>query len=457
MLKRILSVLILLNFSASAFALCVRVPDTFPDGWEPFDPTTGISALWNGKINGGGLNMGRTNLASDLVQPIGSVIGNGGPVPMTQYGEFVGFQPEQVLFVCSPEEEGLLFEGFVATKNYMNIAVTDPDVPEFTRTTRVRRVGWRALHMATGKYFTNSWQLRPLTGLDRDIYGRILVKAKNFSDVQMEYIKLRSPTDTEDGPYTGSSTSSFGTFAPYGYVTLISHNQGPNATPYTRIPNCTDGQSFSACNLASTYDEYVPGVISNNNAHLGGDGSGVSSYRGCMIANVTPSVIFSPISVTELNAGGKRTGRIDIEYHCENGAYVGTGVGTNAIGFKVSDAAKNIANNFGFKTAGGTGVTKLFSENYGASGIATGVAIEMLKNDSIGIMNWLTSSSVGGGNINGWYTPGGININPGTEPVKVFNISYDVELSKFTPPSLPADPVTPGIVYATADVLIVVQ
>ncbi|MCE9785980.1 fimbrial protein [Shewanella algae] len=458
MFKRILMAFLLLNFTASAFAVCVRQPlaigQSLPAGWEPFDSTTGSWAAWNGAVSGGGLNMGRVNLASDLIQPVGSVIANGGPVPLTQYGEIAGFSPDQVLFVCSPDEDGLLFEGFIATSNtYQGKLVVEPDVPEFTQTTFVKRVGWRALHVASGKYFTRKWQLRPLTGLDRDVYGRILVKAKNFSDVQLEYIKLNSPTQTDSGSYTAPNNTGFGYFDPFGWVYLVSHNENHVANGAT-LPRCKEGQSTTECSAYNISDTNIPGILSNTYAHVGGNGGGFTSYKGCVIANVTPSVIFSPISVSELETGGKRTGIIDVEYHCENGANMGTSVGTNAIGFKVSDAAKNIANSFGFRTTG-TGVTKLFSENYGTPGVAKGVAIEMLKNDSIGIMNWLTSSSKGGGNNNGWYMPNGINMSP--DPIKVFNISYDVVLSKFTPPSLPAEPVTPGSVYATAEVLIVVQ
>ncbi|NMD51099.1 fimbrial protein [Shewanella sp. DNRA4] len=462
MFTRLVLTLFLLNFTASAFALCARVPSaagqSWPAGWEPFDPTTGVKNNWNGGINGGGLNMGRVNLASDLVQPIGSVIANGGPVPLTQYGEHVGFQPEQVLFVCSPNEEGLLYEGFVASNGaYQGGLVIEPNVPELTHTTFVKRVGWRALHVTTGKYFSRNWQLRPLTGLDRDIYGRILVKAKNFSDVQLEFIKIPSPTQTDStGAYHAPNTTGFGYYDPFGWVSLISHNT-EDVSASNKLLDCKDGQSISECHISSVRYEQIVGPLSNTNAHTGGNGGGFTSYKGCTIANVTPLVIFSPISVSELEGGGKRTGRIDIEYHCENGATFGAAaLGANSIGFKVSDASKNIAYSLGLRTPTGAGVTKLLSENYGAPGVAKGVAIEMLKNDSIGVMNWLTSSSQKlGGNKDGWYSPNGFNMSP--DPIRVYNTSYDVELSRFTPPSLPADPVTAGIVYATAEVLIVVQ
>lgn len=373
MFKKLVLGLILLNTSTMAFAHCARTPaysGEWPTEWPPFDNTTGIMKNWNQIDNDGG-KLGvpsRLNLASDLIQPIGSVLANGGAAPFTQYGrQYYPFEPEQVLFVCSPDEEGQIFEGYVANRNsvYQGNVVTHPDVPENTYTTFVKKVGWRAKNLTTGKYFSNTWQLRPLTGLDRDIHGRILVKAKNFSAIEFEYIKVPSPApiDRNTGSYTAPNTTGFGYWDPFGFIFFISQ-KGDSSPSY--IPNCHEGDSLSTCSPGTVSHSHIPAGLSNL-----AQGGSFSSYKGCQVTTVTPSVVFDPISVSEAEAGVKRRGRIDINYRCENGAIQGTATGQNAIGFKVSDAAKNIANSFGFKTTG-TGVTKLFSENYGAPGVAKG-------------------------------------------------------------------------------------
>lgn len=230
------------------------------------------------------------------------------------------------------------------------------------------------------------------------------MKAKNFSAIEFEYIKVPSPApiDRNTGSYTAPNTTGFGYWDPFGFIFFISQ-KGDSSPSY--IPNCHEGDSLSTCSPGTVSHSHIPAGLSNL-----AQGGSFSSYKGCQVTTVTPSVVFDPISVSEAEAGVKRRGRIDINYRCENGAIQGTATGQNAIGFKVSDAAKNIANSFGFKTTG-TGVTKLFSENYGAPGVAKGVAIELQPATEIGTMNWLTSSSTGGGNVNGWYDPMGYNPN----------------------------------------------
>ena len=455
MYKRIFIGLLLITSSFSASALCIRNPvsggQSWPPGWQPFDTTTGTYSLWNGSINGGSMNMPKfINLSSDLVQPIGTQIANGGPVPLRQYGEFNGLSPDDVLFVCSANEEGYLYEGYIINTNsaYHKQQVAVPEISETTYATRVRRVGWRALNVTTGQYFSDKWQLRPLTGLDRDIYGRILVKAKNFSDAQLEFYKLPYPTPKVGGGTVSTTTAtSFSTFDPFGYVTLISH-LGENST--THVASCVNGDSLLGCPLPQS--NFVPGVLDNKNSN--GGGGGFSSYKGCQVSFVTPSVVFEPISVAALQSGETRNGKVEVIYGCENGANFGTATGTNALGFKVSDASKSVANAFNFKTTG-TAVTKLLSERYGDSDVALGVGIDIYPKGGSVPMNWLTSSSTGGGDLNGWYLPNGHRVNSDAEPFGVYIAEYDVKLSKL--PDTLGHPVTPGLVYATAELLLIVQ
>uniref|UniRef100_E6XIM4 Fimbrial-type adhesion domain-containing protein n=1 Tax=Shewanella putrefaciens (strain 200) TaxID=399804 RepID=E6XIM4_SHEP2 len=456
MFKEIVLVLILLSMSSAAFARCARNPPIgveWPTEWPAFDTTTGIKKNWNQIDNDGG-KLGvpnRVNIASDLIQPIGSVLANGGAAPFTQYGrQYFPFEPEQVLFVCSPDEEGQIFEGYIANRDsqYNGNVIIHPDVPENTYTTFVKQVGWRAKNLTTGKYFSNTWQLRPLTGLDRDIHGRILVKAKNFSAVEFEYIKVPSPAsiDRNTGSFTAPNTTNFGYWDPFGFIFFISQ-KGDSSPSY--IPNCQEGDSLSTCGSGTVSHTHIPAGFSNL-----AQGGSFTSYKGCQVTTVTPSVVFDPISVSELTAGGSRSGKIEVSYNCENGAIFGTSTGQNALGFKVNDASKTIANSFNFKTTG-TAVTKLFSENYGASGAALGVGIDIFPKGSAVPMNWLTTNTIGGGNLNGWYQPNGIRLNPGTDPSGIYIAEYDVKLAKL--PDTAGHPVTAGTVYATAELLLVVQ
>ncbi|MFB2668640.1 fimbrial protein [Shewanella xiamenensis] len=455
MLKKILLGSFLFVWASSTHALCIKTPltggDSWPVGWEPFDSTTGISTYWPGasQMSGGGMKIGSVNIASEIIQPVGSMIGDGGPVPLTSYGLNVGYQPEQVLFLCSPDEEGFLYEGFIATNtNYMRSLITEPGVPENVRTTYIQRIGWRLTHLETGQYFTDKWQLRPLTGLDRDIYGRILVKAKNFSDVQLQYFRTSHPTTISGGySYSAPNKGLWGAWDPFGWVVLISHNNTP---PTSKIPRCLPGQTLPECSYGSY--GYVPGAISNITSAVGGDGSGFTTYKGCQITHVTPSVTFPSMTLSEVENGSVRTGTIQINFSCENGASLSTLTGGNAIGFKVTDNASLTARNLGFGVAGGTGVTKLFSENYSNTDVAKGVAIELYSPMEVTPMNWLTGTTKGGRELNGWYSPSALANNPGSTLLE-FSTEYTVKLSKFYPSSS----VTPGKVYANAEVFLKIQ
>ncbi|MDR6965087.1 fimbrial protein [Shewanella putrefaciens] len=459
MFKKMLCGFLLFNVSISAMAYCSKNPaytGQWPSEWQPFDTTTGIQRYWNQANNDGGrLTLsGKINIASDLVQPVGSILANTGPMEMVQYGRrYTPFDPEQVLYVCSSDEEGLLYEGYVVNRaDDRGHLVTEPNMPENTYASIVQRLGWRAKNLTTGKYFTHKWQLRPFTGLDRDIYGRLLVKAKNFSAVEFEFIKVPSPVMTDLGSYNAPNTSNFGLyFSPFAYIFIISHNTGPTATPTNRIPRCYEGADYFTCPASGDLYPYIPASISNV------DQARVGRYAGCQIVSVTPSVTFDPISVPELNTGGSRRGKIEITYNCDNNAFFGISAESHALGFKVTDASKNVANSFGFKTTG-TAVTKLFSNNYGDSGVARGVAIDIFPEHYPVPMNWLTNNSLlEGGNLAGWYKPNGIRVNALTEPFAVYKARYDVKLSKFTPLSQPDVSVTAGTVYATAEVLLILQ
>lgn len=390
------------------------------------------------------------NLLSNDIQPIGSIIHDTGPLPAETYGRYLTpFSPEQVLFICTPNEEGQLFEGYIANSDsdaYKH-KILHPDVSENTYSTRTKQIGWRAKNLDTGNYITDRWQLRPLTHLDKDKFGRILVKAKNFSRYQLELIKVPYPAPTQYGAYTPGFVTTFGGFDPFVYIYFISRS-GETSTYY--IPNCVGGALLSSCAPSSIN---VPHLFAGlGNKYPGGETS-VTTTKGCAIRQVTPSVMFEPISVNELNNGVSRTGIVQVEYACSNGAVFGTGTANNAIGFRVPASSATLAENFGFKNPLGTGVSKLVADNYPDPASAKGVAIEIFpKNDPIAL-NWLTSSLKGGGHPNGWYKPNGILQNSESDSVLIYKVEYEVKLSKMSP----SENVRPGQVNASAEVLIIVQ
>lgn len=455
MFKKIIIIFMLCNIAFSASAICIRNPSMYepmPEEWKPFefDSESGIKKNWNQYVNENG-QVGlptSINILSDEIQPIGSMIHTGGAIPPETYGRiFQPFESEQVLYICSPDEEGKLYEGYIVNTDsyYHRFKVIDSQVPEGVYTSYVKRLGWRAKNVDTGKFVTDKWQLKPLNNLDRDKFGRILIKTKNFSNYEMEIFKIPNPVSTNGGSYNAPNSGNFGKFDPFVFIFFISHSNEAN-TYY--IPNCKEGSTLGSC--SNVNPPHVFAVLANR---YPGGSSNVTTVKGCAIVQVTPSVVFDKISTSELNNGDSRMGKIEVEYACNDGAEFGTGTNSNAIGFKVPAFSATLAENFGFKDSAGTGVRKLVAENYSDPTSAKGVAIEIFPKDDPIALNWLTSNAIGGGHANGWYKPIGILQNSVEDSVHYYKVEYDVKLSKMNQ----TEDVRPGRVSANAEVLIIVQ
>lgn len=435
-----------ITLATPGWAACYRITaiNNTPTSNYYTEAGKGTAAAWAGSgdtTGSAGTLPTVVNINNTTFQPNGTLIASG-IVSFLQAGSAT-YTPEQILFRCTADEAGKLYEYYATNGDSANAGYYEVGaaygLPESYRT-YVNGMALRATNLATGEYYSRYWKARPLLNLDTDSRGWILVKAKNFSDTKVELFRLTSA----NGPQTAA-----GIYPESQPATYIAFKSSTNA------PNLTVGAD-SAYNYNGWYDQW-PGAVNLYNR--------IYTRRSatCSVTNVTPTVIFPIITVAELKSGVTRQRPITIQFACQTGAPASTGVtaiasgvtaGQTAMGILVNPANAAAAVSAGFGTAG-SGVSYLLSDGYGTDpNVAGGVGIQISRTNGT-VMNLLStlSGTVLGGNNAGWYpvlddaTSGGA-VNGVTTYTKTLNATLK---------ALPGKTVTAGKVSATAQVIIQVQ
>jgi len=438
----------MLGLCMPAWGICTRISygpsTTYPSTSVYYiDPAHGTHNTWAGATDTAGtsgLSASSVNLNSSTFQPDGTLLASGTASILAMGNE--PYTAEQVLFRCDAADEGSLFE-FYSTNGDNAYSGMYEDGASFglpgAYRTYFRGMVLRVTHVLTGNYVSRYWQSRPLTGLDRDGQGKILVKAKNFSDMRVELFRV-----SNTGGSTGSSIYSYA--QPSAYIAF----KGPGFSN-----NLADGRD-SATYYEGWYSAY-PGVVNLYNRLT------VRRSATCAVRNVTPNVRFPLITVAELEAGGTRVMPIDITFECQTGAPANTGLtavqsgvnpGQTAMGILIPAAnVQNAAVEGGLITALG-GVVFLLSDGYGVDpAVATGVGIRVsLPN---GDPHYFLSNEAitGGGDIAGWYPVlEGATSTSVAAGVTTYTKRLEAKLQR-----IGGRTVTPGKINARAQVVIRVQ
>lgn len=435
-----------LSLAAPAWATCYRITATNTNASSNLytEPGKGTGAAWSGATDPSG-SAGTlptvVNLNNSTFQPDGTLIASG-TVNILNAGAQT-YSADQILFRCTADEAGKLFE-FYATNGDAAYAGNKEvgsayGLPESYQT-YAKGMALRATNMVTGEYYSRYWKSRPLTNLDTDSLGWILVKAKNFSDTKVELFRLSSSS----GPQTGT-----GIYPQSQPATYIAFKGGSFSSA---LSNGAD----SATQYSGWYDAW-PGAVNLYNRIY------IRRSATCSVTNVTPTVRFPLITVSELRAGVTRQMPITIQFSCQTGAPASTGVtaiasGTaanqTAMGILVNPANAAAAVTAGFGTAG-SGVSYLLSDGYGTDPtIATGVGIQISRTNGT-VMNLLStlSGSVLGGNAAGWYPV----LDDAVAGTVVSGVTSYTKTLNATLKALPGKTVTAGKISATAQVIIQVQ
>ncbi|MBB4862535.1 type 1 fimbria pilin [Pseudomonas nitritireducens] len=445
-LLRLLPVAALL-LAPSAWATCYKVTSVGSASTTltyQIRPGEGTAADWAGACDtcNGPLGLPSViNVSDASFQPDGTLIASS-VAPLTQYGAAAGYDPERVFFRCAASDA--VYEMFSTNADdlYSGWYNGGDTVGNSIGLSAAYRTAWpnvllRLAHVETGQYFTPIWQERVLTGLDVDSRGFQLVKAKNLSAVRSEL--FRAPLESQRYYSATIASQAYLYTQPAAYIAI----KGPGLA-YPRV-----GEVHYA-----NYDGWHynwPGAIG-----LYGDVT-LKRYPTCAVTNVTPHVVFPSISIGEINAGQSREMPFQVDFKCQTGVINSTAANGTALGIKVSAGALAASSGLGLVNANG-GLSYLVSDRYGQPGIAQGVGIRLLRNDSP--MNLLANEdSAKGSNAEarGWYPAIGNASNKTSEVsgIAQYTETFRARLEKLSLGSMPT--VTPGRVEATAQVVIRVQ
>ncbi|WP_431221802.1 hypothetical protein ACQ86O_15145 [Serratia sp. L9] len=208
MRNRLTAALMLLTgitLATPGWAACYRITatNTNPSSNYYTEPGKGVGASWSGATDTSG-SIGTlptvVNINNSTFQPDTTLLASG-TVSILQAGAQT-YSADQILFRCTASEAGNLYE-YYATNGDATYAGNKEvgsayGLPESYQT-YADGMALRATNMVTGEYYSRYWKARPLTNLETDSLGWILVKAKDFSDTKVELFRLSASSGSMKG------------------------------------------------------------------------------------------------------------------------------------------------------------------------------------------------------------------------------------------------------------------
>lgn len=429
-----------LCYTLPSYATCTRVSPTVDAGCD----TCGV-----------GIGLGRVNLTSAYLQPVGTPLGSStfNLTSGVRYSD-----PDQVLYQCAASDAGSIYEVFATNGDdrvggYYDLGATDGYPNYFA--TYFPYVGIKLTHLNSGLEFTRYWQQYPIKSYATTSDGYIQIRVKDFSSVRADLIKISSLPGQGANQYCGYSasdltygmasttgTSTYSCAQPNGYVTFA----GPG------IESDTVG-SDSATNYS------VWGTGRWNAFGMGTSPVSTLTHTAtCVARNVTPLVLLPTISVSALNNGSSSQAQFVINIECDNSAVSGVSSDGTALGLQVPYEAYTLAQELGLVNSSG-GVSYLLSDGYGTdSSVATGVGIELSNTETGTAMNFLgwaaSNPSSLTGNAGGWYPvlDGSTSNGTTTDGYTHYTTQLTATLTR-----IPGETVTAGKVDAKAYIWVKVQ
>ncbi|WP_217557721.1 fimbrial protein [Vibrio metschnikovii] len=298
------------------------------------------------------------NITDESFQPVGTLLASS-IVPFIAYGQSVGYDPEQVLFRCDAADENQLYEVYAVNGRDAFSGMYEDGKHlgvERAYATYIDSLMMRVKNNSSGQYFSKLWQYRSLTGLDRDAQGRILVKAKNFTDITVELFRHISGAGYVSSVYDYNKPAAYIAFAGPGLTYPLEGRDSQNHNP--------------------GFYSFWPGNISLYNQLY------IRRAGGCAVTSVTPYVLFPTVTIDELMRGVTREANIQINYRCQASANInGPAVNANAIAFKIGSSNYLEARALGLLNL--DAVTHLVSDGYGNNNVAKGVGVTLVRSDGV--------------------------------------------------------------------------
>lgn len=299
----------------------------------------------------------------------------------------VPYSANQIVFKCALTDADAIYEMYALNAGngvfYGGYAVNDVDGGYATP---AQGIAYRITNLKTGLNYTGKWQERKLTADDYITVGsNIYIPASAFSSATFELIKT---DDIGSGAYvTRNSFSQI--ISPQGFIAFKGNFMNTDVTTGA---------------TAST-----PSSPSNTSAVWSMRGGSTTIIRGntCKVSDFDQVVQLPSIGAGDLRNGSSSSNTFNVSIECDAGAISGTtSSSTNApvaMGFLVTQpTALSQASTLGLKSSSG-GISYLLDDNYGTSGVASGVGIRLYSPSGTALNLLSSKDTTGTGNAAGWY------------------------------------------------------
>lgn len=342
---------------------------------------------WGGVLNSaaGSISFGTIIMGTgaESLAPAGTVIATA-DLPFLDKALKVPYAANQIVFKCALTDADNLYEMYALAGAsgvfYGGKAVSDV---EGAYQTPAQGIAYRITNQKTGLYYTSYWQERKLTADDYIVIGsNLYIPASTFDSATFELIK----SDDIYGTPTRNAFSQI--VSPQGYVAL--------RTPTINTTSTTGALAYSP----------TPDMTSAVWSMRGGS-TVIIHGNTCTLADFDQVVKLPAISAGDLRNGGSSSNTFNVAIDCEKGAVSGTTSSSSnapvAVGFLVTQAtALSQASTLGLQASAG-GISYLLDDNYGASGVASGVGIRIYSSAGQALNLLSSSATTGTGSAAGWY------------------------------------------------------
>lgn len=359
-----LSLLILLGFTASSHAACVRVTNNSQLSSEALN--RGYTATtWRGACdtcNGpSGLPPIVSISSGTNFQPSGTLLASG-VSDFLNGASAIPYTANQILYRCDLADADSLYEMYSTNGDNDRAGKQATDEVEGAYFDYVRNVATRLTNLSDGQYYSRYWKERKLTADTWFQDGQyIYIPANAFSNILYEVFKI------DDTRYSVNNSANYSDnySQPRGYILF----KGP-------------GLNTANLQAGADHNSNYPGHYANWPGAWG-TYRNVTWVRGalCKVTDY-PAVVTLPRATPEgLRSGEKYETPFSITLECENGAKSyqlgATNSGAVAIGFLPPQSAISTAQQLGLPLSPSNILTWLLDSNYGSKGVASGVGIRL--------------------------------------------------------------------------------
>ncbi|HEY2451249.1 MAG TPA: fimbrial usher protein StbD [Scandinavium sp.] len=348
------------------------------------------------------------------------------------------YTSNQILYRCQLADAGSLYEMYATNGDNAYTGQYTTSEVDGAYYDVAKNVAVRMTNLSSGEYYSRYWKQRQLTAdswFQDDTY--IYIPASAFSNVLYEMYKI-----TSTSYYLNASNMYKDAYTqPRGYIAF----KGPGLD--------TNSLNAGMDSLSYFYGWYGnwPGAWSTY--------GNVTYVRGalCIVKDYPAVVLLPTISSATLQSGGSSQAPFTVSLQCEAGAKSSVSASTTsaanvAMGFLVNQpTAVSAAKTLGLVTSGG-GLTWLLDNNYGASGVASGVGIRLYDRSGSALNLLPDRASTGTGNSRGWYAYQNLTTLVSSDTVNTYSGDFTASLE-----ALSGQTVTAGTVNAQLQVVVSFQ